>query len=155
MVKRTTTLIASPKQGETSLWLSGKESAFLARDPGDLGSVPGLGWSPGEGHGNPLQYFCLEHPMGRGAWQATQSMGSQRVGHNWSNLAHPHSSKKNGQLLLKTLELLNGFQGQVFKDSMREYHRVCDHLMNNCLIALLWGKWWWVRDFNQKTSGSN
>ena len=37
----------------------------------DMGSIPGWGRSPGGGHGNPLQYFCLEHPMDRGAWQAT------------------------------------------------------------------------------------
>ena len=46
----------------------GKKSACST---GDLGSIPGLGRSPGEGHGNPLQYSCLENPMGRGAWQAT------------------------------------------------------------------------------------
>ena len=45
----------------------GKESACSA---GDLGSIPGLGRSPGGGHGNPLQYSCLENPMDRGAWQA-------------------------------------------------------------------------------------
>ena len=38
------------------------------RDPG---SIPGLGRSPGEGNGNPLQYSCLENPMDRGAWRAT------------------------------------------------------------------------------------
>ena len=37
---------------------------------GDLGSIPGLGRSPGEGNGNPLQYSCLENPMDRGAWLA-------------------------------------------------------------------------------------
>ena len=37
----------------------------------DKGSVPGSGRSPGEGHGNPLQYSCLENPMDKGAWQAT------------------------------------------------------------------------------------
>ena len=37
----------------------------------DPGSIPGLGRSPGEGNGNPLQYSCLENPMDRGAWQAT------------------------------------------------------------------------------------
>ena len=37
---------------------------------GDPGSSPGLGKSPGEGNGNPLQYYCLENPMDRGAWQA-------------------------------------------------------------------------------------
>ena len=36
----------------------------------DLGSIPGLGRSPGEGNGNPLQYSCLENPMDRGALQA-------------------------------------------------------------------------------------
>ena len=41
------------------------------------GSIPGLGRSPGEGNGNPLQYSCLGNGMDRGAWQA--SMGSQRV----------------------------------------------------------------------------
>ena len=38
---------------------------------GDVGSIPGLGRSPGEGNHNPLQYSCLESSMNRGAWQAT------------------------------------------------------------------------------------
>ena len=38
---------------------------------GDLGLIPGLGRSPGEGNGNPPQYSCLENSMDRGAWQAT------------------------------------------------------------------------------------
>ena len=46
----------------------GKESACSA---GELGSVPGLGRSPGEGNSNPLQHFCLENPTDRGAWRAT------------------------------------------------------------------------------------
>ena len=37
----------------------------------DTGSIPGFGRSPGGGHGNPLQYSCLENPMDRGAWRAT------------------------------------------------------------------------------------
>ena len=41
----------------------GKASAY---NVGDLGSIPGLGRSPGEGNGNPLQYSCLENPMDRG-----------------------------------------------------------------------------------------
>ena len=40
-------------------------------DVRDLGSVPGLGRSLGGGHGNPLQYSCLENPMDTGAWRAT------------------------------------------------------------------------------------
>ena len=46
----------------------GKESACNAGDPG---STPGLGRSPGERNGNPLQYSCLENPMDRGVWWAT------------------------------------------------------------------------------------
>ena len=38
---------------------------------GDEGSIPGLGRSPEEGNGNPLQYYCLGNPMDRGAWRAT------------------------------------------------------------------------------------
>ena len=56
----------------------GKESAC---NVGDLGLIPGLGRSPGEGHGYLLQYSCLENSMDRGAWQL-QSMGLQRVGHS-------------------------------------------------------------------------
>ena len=37
----------------------------------DMDSIPRLGRSPGGGHGNPLQYSCLENPMNRGVWQAT------------------------------------------------------------------------------------
>ena len=47
----------------------------------DAGSFPGLGRSPGEGHGNPLHYSCLENPMDRAAWWGAV-MGSQRVGHD-------------------------------------------------------------------------
>ena len=46
----------------------GKESACNAGDPG---LIPELGRSSGEGNGNPLQYFCLENSMDRGAWWAT------------------------------------------------------------------------------------
>ena len=41
-----------------------------ACNAGDPGSIPGLGRSPGEGNGNPLQYSSLENPMDRGAWWA-------------------------------------------------------------------------------------
>ena len=42
----------------------------LSANAGDLGSIPGLGRSPGVGNGNPLQYSYLENPMDRGAWRA-------------------------------------------------------------------------------------
>ena len=53
------------------------EGALVVKNPSvregdirDVGSVPGLGRSPGEGNGDPLQYSCLENPMDRGAWWA-------------------------------------------------------------------------------------
>ena len=61
-------------------WLSGKESACSAGDAGDLGLIPESGRSPEEERGNPLQYSCLENPMGRGAWRAI-AIG-HRVRHN-------------------------------------------------------------------------
>ena len=57
---------------------AGKESAC---NVGDLGSLPGLERSPGEGNGYPLQHSCLENSMDRGAWRVT-IQGSQRVGHD-------------------------------------------------------------------------
>ena len=55
-----------------------KESTCNA---GDVSLIPGLGRSPGGGHGNPLHYSCLENPQTE-APGGLQSMGSQRVGHD-------------------------------------------------------------------------
>ena len=49
---------------------------------GETDSVPGLGRSPGEGHGNPLQYSCLENAMDRRAWQATVHEVAKNLGHD-------------------------------------------------------------------------
>ena len=57
------------------LMLMGFPGGSVVKNPptnaGDVGSIPGLEGSPGEGNGNPLQYSCLENPTDRGAWQAT------------------------------------------------------------------------------------
>ena len=58
--------------------VSGEEPACKAGGAGDEGSIPGLGRSPGGGHGNPLQYSCWENPIDRGAWWVR----SQRVVRN-------------------------------------------------------------------------
>ena len=66
-----------------------KNSAVNAGDARDKCSIPGSGRSPGGGHGNPLQYSCLEHSMDRGAWWATVHGVTKR----WtrlSNSAHIH-----------------------------------------------------------------
>ena len=59
-----------------------KNSPANAEDTRDTGLIPGLGRSPGGGHGNPLQYFCLENPMDREAWQATV----HRVTKKWTRI---------------------------------------------------------------------
>ena len=58
-----------------------KNMAANAGDLREVGLIPGLGRSPGGGHGDPLQYSCLENSMDGGAWQAIDN-GSQRVRHN-------------------------------------------------------------------------
>ena len=57
-----------------------KKVRNLPANAGDPGSIPGLGRSPGEGNGYPLQYSCRENSMDRGAWRATV-LGLQRIRH--------------------------------------------------------------------------
>ena len=53
------------------MWHGGEELPVNAGDIKDMGLIPGLGRSPGRGHGNPLQYSCLENPHGQRACKAT------------------------------------------------------------------------------------
>ena len=57
--------------GASQVVLVVKNPPANAGDIRDMSLISGLGRSPGEGQGNPLQYSCLEKPMDRGAWQAT------------------------------------------------------------------------------------
>ena len=73
-------------------WLSWWRIRLQCRrpSPGDKGSIPGSGRSPGEWNGNPLQYSCLENPMDRGAWWATVH-GVARIKHDL--VTKPRKSK--------------------------------------------------------------
>ena len=71
---------------EVSSGSDGKESAC---NVGDLGLIPGLERSPGEGNGNPLQYSCLENPMDRGSRQDTD----YRITKSWTQLSDLHNNK--------------------------------------------------------------
>ena len=64
----------------------GSDSKEAACSAADGGSIPGSGRSPGGGHGNPLQYSCLENSMDRGAWQATV----RGVEKSWHDLSDWH-----------------------------------------------------------------
>ena len=76
----------------------GKESACNAGDAGDTGLIRGSRRSPGGGHGNPLQYSCLENPMDRGAWRATIHVGckesdmTEAIEHTYNYAALKHES---------------------------------------------------------------
>ena len=63
-----------------SWWLSGKEST---RNSGDVGSITGLGRSPGERNGNSLQCSCLGNPMDRGAWRARVHGAAKELDTTW------------------------------------------------------------------------
>ena len=73
-----------------------KNSSASVGDAGDGSPIPGLGRSPGGGHGNPFQYSCLENPMDRRAWRAavhgvakeldtTEQLGTRRGAVNHMN----------------------------------------------------------------------
>ena len=62
---------------------SGSDGKESARNEIDLGSIPGLGRSPGEGNGNPLQYYCLENSVDRGAWAGYSPWGLE----SWTQLS--------------------------------------------------------------------
>ena len=84
-----------------------KNSLANTGDIRDMSSIPGLGRSPGGGHGNPLQYFAWEIPWTEEPG-SLQSIGSQRAGHNWSDLACTHS--------IRTVEM-NYMMSRVSKES--------------------------------------
>ena len=69
------------------LWLRRVCHNVSAYNAGDPGLIPGLGISPGEGNGNPLQYSCLENPIDQEPGRL-QSTGLQRIGHDWATSLH-------------------------------------------------------------------
>ena len=89
-----------------------KESACNA---GDLGSILGLGRSPGVGTGNPLQYSCLENPMDRGAWQA--------IVHEVSRLGHYLATKPCGRCHRENKDPVSGDSGLQLQQLIRNIHK--------------------------------
>ena len=78
---------AEPIDTEVPLYLVVKNLPATAGATRGVVLIPGSGSSPGGGHGNPLQYSCLENPMNRGAWQATVH-GITKSQTRLSDLAH-------------------------------------------------------------------
>ena len=72
-------------------WFSGKESACNVGAAGDASSIPGLGRSPGGGHGNPLQYSCQDNPMDRGTSSAAVHGVAKELDTTESARTHTHT----------------------------------------------------------------
>ena len=93
----------------------GSDSKELICNVGDLGSIPGMGRSSGEGNGNPLQYFCLENPMDRGAWWATVHGVTVLDTMEWLSMSmcahgqtHTHTQKQNISSFKERTECYSG-----------------------------------------------
>ena len=102
-----------------------KESTCNAGDAGHVGSVPESGRSAGGGHGNPLQYHCLENPMDRGAWWVTVHRVSK------------------SQTRLKWLSTAHTFFLTFF--SIMVYYRIFSSLcytVGSCCLSILICIWW-------------
>ena len=98
-----------------------------AGDVRDSGLIPGLGRSPGGGHGNPLQCSCLENPMDR-----EQSTASQRVRHGWSSLAQCTHASPSCRDLSSPAAIL-AFLHLCWQDFL-PIGFVCKHLLLFCFI---------------------
>ena len=77
-------LLTNQSLGTSQVALVVKSPFANARDIRGVGLIPGLGRSPAEGHGNLLQYSCLENPVDRGAWRATVHVVTKR----WTQLSN-------------------------------------------------------------------
>ena len=107
--------------------ISGKEPASCAGDVKGASLSSGLGRSPGGGHGNPLQYSCLENPKDNGAWWAMVHW----VTNSWTQLK---------QLSTHAHSILWGFLGDsVEKESACQWRR---HRFDPCIGKILWTRKW-------------
>ena len=115
---------------------AGKESSC---NEADLGSIPGLERSPGEGQGNPLQYSSLRNPLDRGAWQATVHKESDiteatdhtlynhkgfHLGHTWMASGFPYLLQSKSKFCNKELMIWETVSTQSFLSDCTELHHI-------------------------------
>ena len=92
---------------------------------GDLGSIPGSGRSPGGGHGNPLQYSCLENSVDRGAWGATVHGVAKGLINNPEEASNSQSEEhllNNWSVIFQCLNVCRDSQGNLEKPFEIEGH---------------------------------
>ena len=139
LLKRaTSSRLSTPLHSWPAGFPGGSEVKVSASNAGDPGSIPGLGRSPGEGNGNPLQYLAWKIPRTEEPG-GLQSMGLQKARHNWAtslslSLANPHfhnfpecltELKKEVHLLQfyysKTIQIRTSHRKQCIRTSLRRY----------------------------------
>ena len=84
----------------------GKEPACQCREKRDVGSIPGLGRSPGKEHGNPFQQPCLDNPKDRGVWQAMVHRVAESDMTEATQHAHAVSTSHNTMLFIKNNKVI-------------------------------------------------
>ena len=117
--------------------LASKNLPANAGDIRDVGLIPGLGRSPGGGHGNPLQYCCLENPRDRGAWQvAVHRVTKSNLArmHTYTCMCiHTYNSYIYHTVLLFIIKL-------VFMQHFAVYKHFHPHCLESRSHKILWGK---------------
>ena len=144
----------------------GSVSEESACSAGDLALIPGLGRSPEEGNGNPLQYSCLENPMDRGAWWATvhgvakSQMRLSRLSLSLSPLIHGLSALHNYPYLIlnKSTELCNGLGWLYLQGSwpsclnclsLKVMKLLSDRVGSNVTVQSILGLYWYISHSQQ------
>ena len=122
--------------GASQVVLVIKNPPTNAGDIRDTSSIPGSGRSPGAGHGNPLQYSCLENPRLGGAWWAAV-YGVARSQTRLKQLSSSSSSSSSNMLFVKIefklVEVLQLYRAQYFKlESKRCQQAIHDYLCDSC-----------------------
>ena len=112
-----------------------KNLPATAGDLRDVGSVPGLGRSPGEGHVNPLQYSCLENPMDRRAWWGIV----HRVAKSWTRLKQlsMHVERPLSPLCLPLLPIYNFIYSLFTSFAVLIYQSFLVHLFDDMIFVFL------------------
>ena len=103
----------------------GSDSKESACNTGDLGSIPESGRSPGEGKGYPLQYSCLENPMGEGAWRATvHGVAQSDMTEATYTHTHTHTHTEGLQTFVRIpLEISKNHQIGKYHDTLSFLHK--------------------------------
>ena len=148
-------LCVFPSQSLALTFPDGSDGKKSACNPTwDLGLIPGSGRSPGEGHGYPLQYSCLENPMGRGAWRATvHGVAESRTRPMWLTLSLFFSlSKRAHEIVIwreKSTFTKKQFLNMIFQSSYSweyffEKNMNTAHLLGLCLWSEKWPRPCWA-----------